>query len=172
MEKENARLKRLLAERMHQHSPNSDSFGGIYYPARSILEERATESAALMRACDGKASKHNHGNRVRHVPPKAPGSRRRRHRAGCKRVIAHNLIAIAEHVRAGCAAHLVGSSAALQPVVQAGHPAVERRNLVMIGLRLRRRKHHSFAQGGVARMVRRSRALGRAGASRRLTNSA
>ena len=162
----------LLGDGVDDQTPDPERACGMDDPLGRILEECPADLPPLIGPIDRKTAEKRDGNGIRHVAPKP--TRRRRHvdATGRQGVIAHDGVGVRRHIGARSAGFLIGERTSLEPIVEVSNAAIEWGKLVVGGQQCRSREGHEGFQGTAARMVRRSRSLGCAGASRRARNFA
>src|SRR5512141_1167905 len=118
---------------MHQDGTNAGNLRGMDCTQYRVPQQGRAERLALSCLVDRKSPDHHYRYRVRHIASNAPW---RFHVSDCsdgKRVVAHNPLFYASHVRTGGTTFFVLEGPPSQPVVECRFPAAELRQIMLEG---------------------------------------
>lgn len=143
---------------MHQNGANACDRGCLHSPQNGIAQQGVPYAPALKVNTHRESRQQHDRNRIGHVAAHAARSKGMADAAHRQRVITHHVIALSNDIGTAGSIRFILAGAGLQPFVQHGFPALERRKIVVLPQRARRGEWHAYlSQGaGVASSLRRA----------------
>jgi hypothetical protein len=157
---------------MHDETANTNSIGRVDHSPRSVLKHGPANALAVVRLRHRKAREDDDGDRIGHIASKTTRRRRDGDSARCQCVVSDYSAGLAANECTRSTGQLICASTTLKPFIEYRLSA-RKATQVMLGSEWRGGGElHPTFQGNGCFIVRRSLALGFAGASRRSMNSA
>src|SRR5580658_5468557 len=141
---------------MDENCSDSADLGSPQRLQYGVLQQRSPDSLSLKGHIHRKPPYHHDGNGIGHIAP---------HPSRCilmfdsphgESIVTHNTAGLADNVRAGCSALLVGMSSALEPIIESWFSALELRHIVCRVKVLRRGDFFLYLSHGAFVLIRRS----------------
>ncbi len=157
---------------MHDETANTNRIGRVDHSPRSVLKHRPANALTVVRLRHGEAGEDDDGDRIGHVASKATRRRRDGDSARRQRVVSDYSAGLAANECTRSTGRLICASTTLEPFIEYRLSTGKATQLMLGSEWLGGGELHLTFQGNGCFIVRRSLALGFAGASRRSMNSA